>query len=499
MDHEPGADAPGPDPESADTSEAPPRVPPFIAPPAAWGEPAAPAAPTSTPTSTPATPSEPSPPASEPPSWTSSSTEGTYPTYVNESTDSLPPVEPVMPAPASNEPPPPSWAWSTEARQPAAVGATAATGAATGGPGTPSRSGGMRSAVVGGIAGALVGALIAGGLLVAFDDDPQPQPVRTQSAVSDSSARPANVIVKPGDIRSILDAARPAVVRIDVSGANGVEATGTGFIVDAGGVIVTNAHVVEGQDQVMVHLADGSALTGDVVGADTRLDLAVVKVDKTGLPTLELGDSDQLQVGDSVVAIGNALGLSEGSGATVTTGIISGLDRVVDVGDETLFNAIQTDAAINPGNSGGPLVDANGKVIGINTAIASPQTSNNVGFAISISSAKPIIEALRDGKQPQIAFLGVTSQPLTADSSSELGVDQGAVVADVASDSAAAKAGIKQGDVIVEIDGAKVDSVDDVASAVRKHAPGDQIDVVIVRDGQQQTVTVTLGERPEDS
>ncbi len=277
------------------------------------------------------------------------------------------------------------------------------------------------------------------------------------------------------------------------------EATGTGFIVDPSGVIVTNAHVVEGQDQVMVHLADGSALTGDVVGADTRLDLAVVKVDKTGLPTLELGDSDQLQVGDSVVAIGNALGLSEGSGATVTTGIISGLDRVVDVGNETLFNAIQTDAAINPGNSGGPLVDSNGKVIGINTAIASPQTSNNVGFAISISSAKPIIDALRNGKQPQIAFLGVTSQPLSADCSGQLGVDQGAVVADVASGSGAAKAGIKQGDVIVEIDGTKVDSVDDVASTVRKHAPGDQIDVVIVRDGKQQTVTVTLGERPQDS
>jgi len=487
MDHEPGADAPGTDPESADTPEAPPRVPPYIAPPAAWGEPAAPASP----------PSEPAPPAS-PPSWTSSATEGTYPTYENASTDSLPPAEPVMPAPASNEPPPPSWAWSTEARQPAASGATTATGATMAGAAAPKRSGGMRTAVVGGIAGALVGALVAGGLLVAFDDNPAPQPVRTQSAVSDSSARPANVIVKPGDIRSILDAARPAVVRIDVS-ANGGEATGTGFIVDPSGVIVTNAHVVEGQDQVMVHLADGSALTGDVVGADTRLDLAVVKVDKTGLPTLELGDSDQLQVGDSVVAIGNALGLSEGSGATVTTGIISGLDRVVDVGNETLFNAIQTDAAINPGNSGGPLVDSNGKVIGINTAIASPQTSNNVGFAISISSAKPIIDALRNGKQPQIAFLGVTSQPLSADSSGQLGVDQGAVVADVASGSGAAKAGIKQGDVIVEIDGVKVDSVDDVASTVRKHAPGDQIDVVIVRDGKQQTVTVTLGERPQDS
>ena len=183
----------------------------------------------------------------------------------------------------------------------------------------------------------------------------------------------------------------------------------------------------------------------------------------------------------------------------MTTGIISGLDRVVDVGNETLFNAIQTDAAINPGNSGGPLVDSNGKVIGINTAIASPQTSNNVGFAISISSAKPIIDALRNGKQPQIAFLGVTSQPSRPTARARLGVDQGAVVADVASGSGAAKAGIKQGDVIVEIDGAKVDSNDDVASTVRKHAPGDQIDVVIVRDGKQQTVTVTLGERPQDS
>ena len=146
--------------------------------------------------------------------------------------------------------------------------------------------------------------------------------------------------------------------------------------------------------------------------------------------------------------------MSEGSGATVTTGIISGLDRVVDVGNETLFNAIQTDAAINPGNSGGPLVDMNGRVIGINTAIASPETSNNVGFAISISSAKPIIDALRDGKQPQIAFLGVTSRAAHRRTRrSELGVDQGAVVSDVASGSAAAKAGLQEGDVIVEVDG----------------------------------------------
>ncbi len=265
-----------------------------------------------------------------------------------------------------------------------------------------SRRSGLRSALVGGVAGALVGALIAGGLVVAFDDDPQPGQVTTVET-TDDTARPASQPVEPGDIRSILSAARPAVVRIDVGGSNSVtQGTGTGFIIDSSGVIVTNAHVVDGFDTVTVHTADGDALEGDVVGEDASLDVAVVQVDRTGLPALELGDSDALQVGDPVIAIGNALGLSEGSGATVTTGIISGLDRVVEVGQqEVLFNAIQTDAAINPGNSGGPLVDANGRVIGINTAIASPDTSNNVGFAISISSATPVIQALREGREPR--------------------------------------------------------------------------------------------------
>jgi S1-C subfamily serine protease len=394
----------------------------------------------------------------------------------------------------------PSWAWSTEPTDPAlrpAAGVPPDDKHPSDAAPAPKR-GGVRSALVGGLAGALVGALVAGGLVVAFDDDPDPQPVRTQVETEDGTARPATVVVEPGDIRSILDAARPAVVSIDVGGRGELQGTGTGFIVAADGIIVTNAHVVDGFDDVTVHLADGDELPGQVVGSDTRLDLAVVQVDRGGLPTLELGDSDALQVGDAVVAIGNALGLSEGSGATVTTGIISGLDRVVDVGSETLFNAIQTDAAINPGNSGGPLVDMNGRVIGINTAIASPETANNVGFAISISSAQPIIDDLRAGRAPQIAFLGVTTEPLTANTADELGVDQGAVVGDVSEGSAAEQAGIQQGDVIVEVAGTTIDSVEDVASEVRKHRPDDDIDVVIVRDGNRQTLTVTLGDRPED-
>lgn len=365
--------------------------------------------------------------------------------------------------------------------------------------------GGGRSALVGGVAGALVGALVAGGLVVAFDDDPRPaartpatvQAVSDAGTGDDAGSGRAPVVEQPGDIRSILEAARPAVVRVDVRGDGFGGGTGTGFIVDAGGVIVTNAHVVGNARSVVVHLADGTELDGRVVGRDARFDLAVVEVDADDLPTLELGDSDQLQVGDPVVAIGNALGISEGSGATVTTGIVSGLDRVVDVGRETLVNAIQTDAAINPGNSGGPLLDMDGRVVGINTAIASPDVSNNVGFAISISSAKPVIEALREGRDPQIAFLGVSTETVTARTADDVGVDRGAVVVDVTRGSAADDAGIRENDVIVEIDGVQVDEPADVVSVVRKHQPGDEIDVVLVRDGDRRSVTVTLGERPD--
>ncbi|GIU85529.1 MAG: hypothetical protein KatS3mg009_0044 [Acidimicrobiia bacterium] len=366
------------------------------------------------------------------------------------------------------------------------------------------RAGGARSALVGGVAGALVGALVAGGLVVALDDDPQPAtstPVTVERA-ADSSAGSSDtgdgpVVEQPGDIGAILDATRPAVVRIDSAGFGG-RGTGTGFVVDPGGVVVTNAHVVGNARTVSVYLADGTELEGEVVGRDARFDLAVVEVDRDGLPYLQLGDSDELEVGDPVVAIGNALGLSEGSGATVTTGIVSGLDRVIDLGDEILYNAIQTDAAINPGNSGGPLLDMNGRVVGINTAIASPDYSNNVGFAISISSAKPVIDALREGREPQVAFLGVSTEDVTPRLADEIGVERGAVVATVTAGSAAADAGLEPKDVIVEIDGSPVDEALDVVSAVRSHQPGDRLEITFVRDGDRRTVTVTLGERPDD-
>jgi S1-C subfamily serine protease len=218
---------------------------------------------------------------------------------------------------------------------------------------------------------------------------------------------------------------------------------------------------------------------------------------------VNLGDSDELEVGDQVVAIGNALGL-EGA-PTVTSGIISGLNRVLQEPPSNsqpsgvqIPNTIQTDAAINPGNSGGPLVDASGEVVGINTAIANPSESNNVGFAIAITPAKRIIESLRKGEQPQIAFLGVGTQSVDSDVKDQfnLKVDQGAYVSSVSNGSAAADAGIREGDVITKVAGKTVTSSEDVINAVRSHAPGDTISVTVNRNGSDKTFQLTLRSRP---
>ena len=238
-------------------------------------------------------------------------------------------------------------------------------------------------------------------------------------------------------------------------------------------------------------------MPGRVLGEDRAQDLAVVKIARTGLPTVQLGDSDSIQVGDAVVAIGNALGIA--GSPTVTSGIVSGLGRTVEIsGTETLVDAIQTDAAINPGNSGGPLVDVDGRVIGINTAIADPGSSNNIGFAISISSAKPVIDALRAGRTPQIAFMGVKTETVTPSlvKQAHLSVHSGAYVADVTAGQGAARAGIRVGDVIVGVDGKAMASNDDVLRVVREHVPGDKLSVTIVRGSQSKTLEITLGDLP---
>jgi S1-C subfamily serine protease len=338
----------------------------------------------------------------------------------------------------------------------------------------------------------LVAALVTAGSFLAFGREGD-----NSSSTSPATLRPAAVIVHAGDIQAILLKVQPAVVRIDVSGPDG-QGTGTGFIVNSGGVIVTNAHVAANAFKITVTLADSRKATASIIGIDAPHDLAVVKINVKNLPTVEIGDSGAVQVGDSVVAIGNALAL-EGT-PTVTSGIVSALHRTISTDSSTLHDVIQTDAAINPGNSGGPLLDSAGKVIGINTAIASPADANNIGFAIAISSAEPTLKDLESGKKTptQTGFLGVKVESVDAALARAQGlkVDRGALVADVTSGSPAAKAGIRVGDVIVKLGTTVIDAAPDLTSAVQAHRPGEQVAVVINRDGTQKTLPATLATRP---
>ena len=259
---------------------------------------------------------------------------------------------------------------------------------------------------------------------------------------------------------------------------------GSGFVYDKNGYIMTAAHVVEGVDQVDVRLYDGTKLTGKVVGTDETSDVAVVKVDRTGLKAAPLAIGKAVQVGQLAVAIGSPFGLNE----TVTAGIVSATDRVLQDGREV----IQTDAPINPGNSGGLLADRQGRVIGINDAIRPGDNSDGnvgIGFAVPIDLAARSAKAIVQGKQVQTGYLGVSM----GDSPS--GQD-GAVVQDVASGSPAAKAGLQVGDLVTAIDGKSVQSSAEMVAAIRDHKPGDKVSLTVNRGGNQTTISASLGERP---
>jgi putative serine protease PepD len=355
------------------------------------------------------------------------------------------------------------------------------------------RRGGGRAVWVGALVGAVIGALVAGGIVaVAVDDDSGASGTGATSVV----LRPSDRIEHDGDIAEILQGAVPAVVAIvDDGGPDSGGAAGTGFVIDPSGVIVTNNHVVEGAKEIQAVFADGTTRDARVLGQNPPSDLAVVKVDATDLPTIALGNSDRVQVGDDVVAIGNALALQ--GGLTVTSGIISGLHREVGTNSgSALEDVLQTDAAINPGNSGGPLVDAQGRVIGINTAIADPGSAQNVGFAIPISNAKVIIERLRDGKQPALLGVKTVNVDQAKLNGESVEVDEGAYVQDVTAGTPAAKAGIKAGDVVVAVDGKPVTSAAALGGVIRQHQPGDDVEIELDRNGDSVTVHATLGETP---
>jgi serine protease Do len=278
-------------------------------------------------------------------------------------------------------------------------------------------------------------------------------------------------------------------------GPRGRQSLGSGFVVSSDGYVVTNVHVVRGASEIVVRLADHSEHKARLVGSDPRTDIALLKIDASGLSTVSFGDSDQAQVGEPVMAIGNPFGLEQ----TVTTGIVSAKERFIGAGPYDDF--IQTDASINPGNSGGPLVDTRGALIGINTAIFSQSGGSiGIGFAIPVNIAKDVLPQLRATGTVARGYLGVAVMPVTPEArrTLDLPAQRGALVAQVVPRSPAASAGIAEGDVITALQDAPVQSPTDLTRRVGRTPPGTQVALRIARRGGERTVTATLGRLPDE-
>jgi len=269
---------------------------------------------------------------------------------------------------------------------------------------------------------------------------------------------------------------------------------GSGFIIDPNGHILTNYHVIEGADEITVLLENGKEYTAELIGSDSKTDIALIKIKKEDesetFPYLKMGNSENLEVGEWVVAIGNPFGLSH----TVTVGVVSALGRSIGAGPYDEF--IQTDASINPGNSGGPLININGEVIGMNTAIISGNTGGNVGigFAIPINIAKNILTDLKEKGSVTRGWLGVMIQKITPElaTSFELSSKEGALVGDVIPGGPADKAGIKRGDVIVKFNGKDIKEMETLPKVVAGISPGTEVDVVVIRNGVEKTLPVKI-------
>ncbi len=321
--------------------------------------------------------------------------------------------------------------------------------------------------------------------------------VATLLLASDAHAQPSQSTGVPGVVAKV----RPAVVNIATRQLSydallrpvPAQGIGSGVIFDARGYVLTNNHVVEGAQQIRVTLPDGRAFPGKLVGADPLTDLAVIKIDGRDLPAARLGDSSKLEVGETVIAIGNPLGLE--GGPTVTVGVVSAIARSIEEpGGAGLYDLVQTDAAINPGNSGGPLVRMAGDVIGINTAII--QQAQGIGFAISINSAKPIVqELLAHGRvvRPFIGIVPVSVTPQIA-SAYDLPVDHGVLVARLDPRGPAARAGMRAGDIVVAVAGHPVKSLGELRVAIGQHKIGETIDLAVRREKTSVTLKVTLAE-----
>jgi len=373
--------------------------------------------------------------------------------------------------------------------------------------------------VAAGIVGALIVLLVMPAVFGVNPWDVVRGKVRNQGTlpIQANSAKQVNNVVSTTqgatDVSSIAKNVTPSIVNVGVKSQSQSsnpfyptqqqEGTGSGVIYSADGYIITNNHVVEGATDITVTLASGTEMKAKVIGTDPENDIAVIKIDKTGLPALPAGNSDNLVVGELVVAVGSPLGFEQ----TVTAGIISALHRNVAADSQNgqatsvLTDLIQTDAPINPGNSGGALCDGNSKLIGINALIASQSGgSEGIGFAIPVDTAKAVADALIAGKSVSHPYIGVQGQSISSDIATQynLPVTEGAYITNVVTGSPAQKAGLKTGDIIVAANGQPVKTIDDLIAAVRKTPVGGQIAVTYYEGNSKKTVNVTVQEEPKN-
>lgn len=336
---------------------------------------------------------------------------------------------------------------------------------------------------------ALVGAMLITFLLMPFGS------VWAQSAPSGAGQGPAVYLLpQEKQIIDIVKRISPTVVAVTTYDGNGKpEGVGSGVIVSRDGDILTNNHVSSGASKLTVTLADGRELTATSLGGDPTIDLAILKIQASNLPVAPLGDSDDLQVGQIAIAIGNPYGFER----TISVGVVSALRRSIPDSDESLQNLIQTDAEISPGNSGGPLLNSRGDVIGINTAVVAGR-AGALGFAIPINTARDIMKQVRTQGRIIVPWIGVSYGEINKQIAHEfgLGVNAGLIVANVEKGGPAAIAGIRRGDIITAVEGRTITSSGDLRKAIRSKNVGDNVNITAIRDGQPRNFVVTVREMP---
>ena len=366
----------------------------------------------------------------------------------------------------------------------------------------PTRVQNFLSAMLGALVVAVAfGALAVGGAFETDDDGSATTTVESESSAS-SATPPATSVRNATDVSALYDRVKDSVAYIAVrssgGGTNpfgGQGGSGSGFVLDKDGYIVTNQHVVSNGSQVQVRLGEGDeGIDAKVIGSDASTDLAVIKVDpkdvEGGLKPLELGEAKALKVGQPTVAIGSPFGLS----GTLTTGVVSALGRNIESPNGfSIDGVVQTDAAINPGNSGGPLLNSSGQVIGVNAQIASSGSASNsgVGFAIPVDTVREVVPQLKTGKKISRPYLGVsTGESRTGDD---------VVVAELVPNAPASEGGMRVGDEVVSVGGKPVAKPEDIAAAIADKQPGQNVQIVVTRDGERRTLNVKLGTRPESA